>query len=77
MLQSIGLRWAFRTLGVVSFGVNFICAILLKDRNKHLSASLIAFDVKLLKRPEFLLLLGYGFFSVSTAVASVRYMPCS
>jgi predicted MFS family arabinose efflux permease len=64
MIQNIGLAWTFRTLGIISFVVNFICSILLKDRNKHVSASLNAFDVKLLKRPEFWLLLGYGFFSV-------------
>jgi hypothetical protein len=65
MIQNISLAWAFRILGIVSFTVNFICSILLKDRNKHVSASLHAFDVRLFKRPEFWLLLGYGFFSVS------------
>jgi nitrate/nitrite transporter NarK len=67
MIQKMGLAWAFRVLGIVSFVVNFICAILLKDRNKHVSASLLAFDVRLFKRPEFWLFLGYGFFSVSSS----------
>jgi hypothetical protein len=66
MIRDIGLPWTFRSLGIIAFVVNFICAILLKDRNKHVSASLNAFDVQLLKRPEFWLLLGYGFFSVSS-----------
>ena len=66
MLQRIGLPWAFRILGIISFVVNFVCSILLKDRNKHVSASLHAFDVRLFKRYEFWLLLGYGFFSVSS-----------
>jgi hypothetical protein len=66
MIENIGLEWTFRTLAIISCAVNVVCSLLLKDRNKHVSASLLAFDVRLLKRPEFWLLLGYGFFSVRT-----------
>lgn len=66
MIESIGLAWTFRTLAIVSCAVNIVCSLLLKDRNKQVSASLLAFDVSLLKRPEFLLLMAYGFFSVRT-----------
>ena len=58
MIPSIGLAWAFRVLGIVSFGVNFVCAMLLRDRNKVLGSSQLAFDVQLFKRVEYLLLLG-------------------
>jgi predicted MFS family arabinose efflux permease len=67
MIQHLGLRWAFRILAAVSFTANGICSLLLKDRNQHVSASLLAFDVRLFKRSEFWLLLGYGFFSVGLA----------
>lgn len=33
MLQSIGLAWTFRVLGILAFSVNSICALLLRDRN--------------------------------------------
>lgn len=33
MLQSIGLAWTFRVLGILAFAVNSICALLLRDRN--------------------------------------------
>lgn len=61
MIPSIGLAWAFRVLGIVSFGVNFVCAMLLRDRNKVLGSSQLAFDVQLFKRVEYLLLLGKSY----------------
>jgi hypothetical protein len=64
MIEKLGLRWAFRILVIISFTVNGICSLQLKDRNQQVSASLHAFDVRLLKRPKFWLLLRYGFFSV-------------
>lgn len=64
MIQSIGLAWAFRVLGILVFGVNIICTILVKDRNKIIGSRQSAFDIHLFKRPEYLLLLGYGFFSM-------------
>lgn len=70
MIENISLAWAFRILGIVSFTVNAACAILIKDRNKHIGASLHAFDVRLFKRLEFWMLLGFGFFSVSVAASS-------
>jgi MFS family permease len=31
MIQSIGLGWAFRVLAIVSFGVNVICTLVVRD----------------------------------------------
>ena len=64
MIQRIGLGWAFRILGILAFTVNFVCALLMKDRNKAIGASQLAFDYRLFKRPQFLLTLGWGFFSM-------------
>ncbi|KAF7189786.1 putative transporter MCH2 [Pseudocercospora fuligena] len=64
MLKSLGLAWTFRVLGILAFGVNTICAILLRDRNKIIGSSQNAFDVQLFKRVEYLLLGGYGWFSM-------------
>jgi len=64
MINSIGLPWAFRVLGILAACVNGICALLLRDRNKAIGASQLAFDVSLFKRSEYLLLLAYGWFSM-------------
>lgn len=58
MIPSIGLAWAFRVLGIVACVVNGICAMLVKDRNKAIGSSQLAFDAQLFKRTEYLLLLG-------------------
>jgi MFS family permease len=58
MIPSIGLPWAFRVLGIIACVVNGVCAMLVKDRNKAIGSSQLAFDVQLFKRTEYLLLLG-------------------
>ena len=64
MIRTIGLAWAFRVLGIVSFCVNATCAMLLKDRYKIIGGQQLAFDVTLFKRVEYLLVLAYGWFSM-------------
>ena len=71
MIQSIGLAWAFRILGILAFVVNSICALLLRDRNKIIGATQLAFDTKLFKRPEYLLLCAYGWFSLLAYVVLI------
>lgn len=75
MIQSIGLGWAFRVLAILAFAVNTICTILIRDRNKAVGAVHGAFDVKLLKRVEFLLLLGWGFFSMLGYIVLLFSLP--
>ncbi|KAH6678425.1 MFS transporter-like protein [Halenospora varia] len=75
MIQSIGLGWAFRVLAILSCAVNIICTILVRDRNKAVGAVHIAFDVKLFKRIEFLLLIGWGFFSMLGYVVLLFSLP--
>jgi MFS family permease len=75
MIQNLGLSWAFRILGIVSFAVNFTCAVVIRDRNKQVGASLLAFDWRLFKRPEFVLLLGYGFFSMLGYIVLLFSLP--
>jgi MFS family permease len=75
MIQKLGLPWAFRILGIVSFAVNFTCSIVVRDRNKQVGASLLAFDWRLFKRPEFVLLLGYGFFSMLGYIVLLFSLP--
>lgn len=71
MLRSIGIAWCFRVLGILAFGVNAICIAFLRDRSKIIGSRYSPFAVKLFKRPEYLLLNGYGFFSMLGYIALV------
>lgn len=64
MIQNIGLPWTFRALAIISLVVNGTCSLLIKDRNRAVGAVHLAFDLRLFKRPEFLLFLGWASFSV-------------
>lgn len=75
MIERLSLAWAFRILGIVSFGANLVCAILVKDRNKEVGSSQLAFDVRLFRRVEFLLLLGYGLFSMLGYIVLLFSLP--
>ena len=75
MIQSIGLAWAFRVLGIIVFFVNTICAVLMRDRNKTIGASQVSFDYRLFKRYEFCLLEAWGFFSILGYVVLLFSLP--
>lgn len=75
MIQSIGLGWAFRILAIVSCTVNVICTILVRDRNIAVGAKHHAFNMRLFKRVEFLLLIGWGFFSMLGYVVLLFSLP--
>jgi MFS family permease len=51
--------------------VNTVCSILIRDRNKAVGSSQLSFDHKLFKRPEYLLLCGYGWFSILAYVVLI------
>ncbi|KAK2737777.1 hypothetical protein FQN57_007425 [Myotisia sp. PD_48] len=75
MIPSIGLGWTFRVLGLLSFSMNVVAATLLRDRNKAVGSRYRAFHFPLLRRPEFLLLLGWGAFSMLGYVAILFSLP--
>ncbi|KAL9109335.1 MAG: hypothetical protein Q9227_005965 [Pyrenula ochraceoflavens] len=75
MIDSVGLGWAFRILGILSCAVNLTCANLLRDRNRQVGARHNPFDVQLLKRPEFCLLQGWSFFSMLGYVVVIFSLP--
>jgi len=75
IIRKLGVEWAFRILGILAFVVNFICALLMKDRNKAIGASQLAFDYRLFKRLEFLLTLGWGFFSMLGYIVLLFSLP--
>lgn len=75
MIDSIGLGWAFRVLAILAFAVNTLCAVLIRDRNKAIGSVQLAFDVRLFKRKEFLLLLLWGFFSMLGYIVLLFSLP--
>ncbi|KAI9042438.1 MCT family MFS transporter [Aspergillus affinis] len=75
IIQRWGTGWAFRILAIVSAAACGFSAILIRDRNQVIGAVQIAFHTSLLKRPEFLLTLAWGFFSVLGYVALLFSIP--
>ncbi len=71
MLRTIGLAWAFRILGIIVFVVNGICSALMRDRNKIIGSSQLAFDTNILVRLEYILLGGWGWFSMLAYVVLI------
>lgn len=75
LIQRWGTGWAFRVLAIVSAAASGFCAIIVRDRNKAIGAIQIAFHFELLKRPEFLLTLAWGCFSVLGYVLLLFSLP--
>lgn len=64
MIKNLDVPWTFRILGIIAFVVNVVCILLIKDRNKTVGSSQLAFDTQLFKRAEYLLLMAFGWFSM-------------
>lgn len=75
MIDRLGVGWALRILGMVACVVNCTCAMLIRDRNKAVGSVQLAFDYTLFKRPAFLLLLGWGFFSLCGYIVLLFSLP--
>ncbi|EKV04794.1 MFS transporter (Mch2), putative [Penicillium digitatum] len=69
IIPRYGLSWAFRILGLISCIGNLVCCNLLRDRHKAVGSRFTAFHLPLLRRPEFLLFLRWGVFSMLGYVA--------
>lgn len=75
MIEHLSVAWAFRILGIVAGVVNLASSVLMRDRNAHIGASQLPFDIKLFKRPEFLLLQAYGFFNQLGYIVLLYSLP--
>ncbi|KAH7273269.1 hypothetical protein MRS44_001835 [Fusarium solani] len=64
MIRTMSLEWAYRILAIVSAVVNIVCSLLIKTRYGATGARQLAFDTSLLKRKEYLCILGFGAFSM-------------
>ena len=74
-IQTLGLPWCFRILAICTFSVNLVAANLLRDRNKQVGSRHKAFDFGILRRPEFLLLQGWSWFSMLGYTVVVFSIP--
>jgi MFS family permease len=75
IIQSMGPGWAFRILAIVSAAANTVCAILLRDRNKEIGTTQIAFDWSLLRRWEYCLTVAWGVFSIISYIVLLFSLP--
>ena len=64
MIENLSVEWAFRILSIVSLVVNTTCVLLIRTRYDEVGSRQLAFDMALLKRVEYLLVLGFGSFSM-------------
>ena len=64
MIRDIGLRNTLRVLGALALAVNGICVFLIKDRKQSATPHSKIFNFGLLKNKGFLLLIGWGFFTM-------------
>ena len=64
MIQNVGYKWSLRIIGILTFVANLLAATFIRDRNAAVRPSQLAFDVKLLRRHDVLLLLSWAFISM-------------
>lgn len=64
MIRSIGLSWALRTTGLITFVANVIALLVIRDRNDAIKPPQLGFDLKLLRRYDVILLLSWAFISM-------------
>ncbi|RYC78822.1 hypothetical protein BFJ63_vAg18305 [Fusarium oxysporum f. sp. narcissi] len=64
MIRNMSLDWAYRILAIVSAVTNITCTLLIKTRYGVTQARQLAFDTTFLKKTEYLLILGFGAFSM-------------
>ncbi|KAL2816839.1 MFS general substrate transporter [Aspergillus cavernicola] len=75
MIENLGFRWAFRVLGIISFTVNLISGLILRERRVSSSTTTTTKKKKgglsssLIQQPAFLGFLSWGFFSILGYIA--------
>ncbi|KAI9790254.1 MAG: hypothetical protein M1816_005279 [Peltula sp. TS41687] len=75
IIERHGVAWAFRVLAGIQLVVNFACAMFMRDRNQQIGTRNLAFHYPLFKRPEFLLYLAWGVFSMLGYVVLLFSLP--
>ncbi|OIW25737.1 MFS transporter, MCP family, solute carrier family 16, member 6 [Coniochaeta ligniaria NRRL 30616] len=69
MIRGLGLAWALRATGLVTLAATAAATGLVRDRNRHVNPAQLAFDLKLVRRYEVVLLLLWAFVSMFGYIA--------
>lgn len=64
MIQHISIAWSLRITGIIAFVAILAAIAVVRDRNHIIKPPQLAFDIKLLKRLDVLLLLAWAFTSM-------------
>jgi predicted MFS family arabinose efflux permease len=64
MIRRIGLRWTLCATGVITLAANLMATVFIRDRNRHIQPLQLAFDARLIRRYEVVLLLLWAFISM-------------
>ena len=74
-VEAFGLKWTYRILAACSFACNFLCSMLLRDRNKMVKPSQRPFDYKELGKIEIDLVIAWGFLTELGYVVLLYSLP--
>jgi MFS family permease len=64
MINHFGISWTYGILCIIRFVVNTTCALLIRNRNRTVGTRQVAINKTLFRRPEYWLLLSWGFLSI-------------
>ena len=75
MIEHISLAWSYRISAIVCGGMNFIAAILIRNRNESVKPPQRGFDTKLLGRYDVFLLLAWACISMLGYITLLFSLP--
>jgi MFS family permease len=75
IVQRMGISWAYRILGFCGLAVNFVCSLLIKDRNKAVQPIHNAFNYREYGHVEVLLVLAWGVFTELGYIVLLYSLP--
>ena len=75
IIRDLGVSWSFRITAICSFAVNGTCSFVMRDRNVEIDPTQRGFDLGILKKPQFVVLLGWSCFSVLAYTILVFSLP--
>ena len=75
IVQSLGIHWAYRILAFCGLTVNFVCSLLLKDRNKTVQPLQNAFNYREYGHIEVLLVVAWGVFTELGYIVLLYSLP--
>ncbi|KAJ5779689.1 major facilitator superfamily domain-containing protein [Penicillium paradoxum] len=75
IIQRMSVAWALRFTAIISCSVLLIAILLIRNRNEAVRPSQRGFDVKLLRRPDVLLLLLWAFLSMLGYISLLYSLP--